>query len=64
MHHGRVKSYSTVSGYGFILSDHGEFFFHVTAISMYWRPAAGDEVTFAIASRNGRNYATNVRLCD
>jgi cold shock CspA family protein len=38
MHQGLVKSYSSVSGYGFILSsDHGEFFFHVTAISMYWR---------------------------
>jgi cold shock CspA family protein len=67
-HHGRVKSFSEVNGYGFILrnnSDQGaDLFFHVSAIANNWRPKSGDQVTFAIASRNGRNYATNVRLCD
>jgi cold shock CspA family protein len=70
-HHGHVKSFSRVTGYGFILRDNENdsdkragLFFHVSAIANNCRPAAGDEVTFAIAWRNGRNYATNVQLCD
>jgi cold shock CspA family protein len=69
-HHGHVKSFSRVTGYGFILRDNetaikgAGLFFHVSGIANNWRPAAGDEVRFAIAWRNGRNYATNVQLCD
>jgi len=72
LHRGRVKSFSEVNGYGFILrnneSDQGaDLFFHVSAIANNWRPKSGHQVTFEIApsrQRDGRPHAINVKPLD
>ena len=62
LHRGRVKSFSPVNGYGFLLTGGGDLFFHKSSLEEGYRPTKGDRVTFQIAgSRRQRLYATNVR---
>ncbi|SRR5437879_3528509 len=62
VHRGRVKSFSLINGYGFLLTADGDLFFHQSALAQGYRPTKGDVVEFKVAgSRSGKLYATEVR---
>lgn len=56
---GIVKSYSRSHGYGFVLADGEEYFFHAT--DHLHKPRVGSEVEFDLAEHKKGRRAVNVR---
>jgi len=56
---GIIKSYSKAHGYGFIVADGEEYFFHAT--SHLYKPRVGSEVEFEVFEHPKGKRATKVR---
>lgn len=61
MQKGSVKFYNDQKGFGFIVYDGGDIFFHIRQCEEGYLPQQDDVVTFEItAGRDGRDSAVNV----
>jgi CspA family cold shock protein len=62
---GQVKFFSKAKGFGFIVNEGGEFFFHIDHCLCADDPKAGDEVEFWLDDgRRGDLVAVDVSLRD
>jgi CspA family cold shock protein len=58
---GKVKKYSPTSGYGFIKTQHNEYFVHASNVQEEDRLRNGDIVTFDPQDGERGLYALNVK---
>jgi cold shock CspA family protein len=61
---GRVKSYDSKKGWGFILYDGGQAFLHASESMQGWLPVIGTDVQFYLGTRQGKARACWVRPAD
>jgi len=60
---GKVKFFHKIKAYGFIETDEGDFFFHVSEFDDY-KPLqidVGQEVEFEVAKDKGKNKAIKIK---
>ena len=63
---GTVKKFDNDRGFGFINTENGDLFFHISAVEFGLKIAAGDSVAFDVVpdAKSGRNKAVNVKLAE
>jgi len=62
MRRGSILSYNREHGWGFIASDDGDWFFHVSGLVNRKFARVNEPVEFEVSERNGRPIAINVRF--
>lgn len=60
---GKINWFDKERKFGFISSQSGDVFVHISGVLFGYQPEAGDEVTFDITAdkKSGRNKAINVK---
>jgi cold shock CspA family protein len=60
---GSIKFYNATKGYGFVVTEADEWYFHATSIEGKWQPEKGDSLS--LARRPGDLVAVNIApICD